>query len=313
MPEFGVSAEDLVNRALDGIGYVGTPVGDLQEGGTVANACLRIYHPTRGQLLRGALWNFARIIQPLTLLQDATGQATQQQIAAGLPVTVGTGTPGMYGWTFEYGLPVNCVQARWSPVNCLTAGAIPLGNITGPSAPPTSVFNIQPVPQRNTPSRFLVSTDFIPTLVGTITDWSQYPDYSTTYGQAPNQQTVILSNQPNALLCYTMDVVQPSLWDPLFAQAFVAMLASQLCMSVLPDKKFAVQMRRDQIAIAKSALEIARVRDGDELSAETTDHIPDWIRTRQTAGNGWGGWGAFGAGVLGYGWCGVGFCDGSVF
>jgi hypothetical protein len=312
---FGTAPEDIVNRALDVLGYVGLPVGDLNEGGTVANAAVRVYQTTRQQLLRAAQWNFARRMTILQLLNDATGQTTQAQIAAGGPVTVGPGTPGMYGWIYEYAWPVDCLRARWVPHNWNTTASPATANSYSISPQTIPGVSMNPIPPHLRPARFVVTTDNVPTLIGAISDWSQFPDYQGIQGQAPTQQTVILTNQRCAHLCYTADIVQPGLWDQLFEQAFVVTLASQLAMAVLPDKKYAIAMRDKCIASAKSALDQARVIDGDE-QPQSTDHIPDWIKTRRIGGpwhNGWGGNDGIDGlgGGFGGGWAGMGFCDGS--
>lgn len=313
---FGTAPEDIVNRALNSIGFVGVPIGDLQEGGTTADACNRIYTPTRQQMLRAANWSFARRMAPLLLLQDATGQTTVQQQASGGPVTVGVGTPGMVPWIYEYQWPTDGIRARWLPQNWLQQGQGIPGNISIPTTPLTTGAAPTPLYPRLSPTRFLVTSDIVPTMVGGLTDWSQVPDYGSIHGQAPAQQTVILTNTQNAMLCYTADIVPPSLFDPLFEQAFVAAIASQVCMAVLPDKKFAMQMRRDQIAIAKAALEQARLADGNE-GWNVTDLSVDWMRTRNVGGR-WNSWGPNGGGdgyggVMGYGWDSYAFCDGSAF
>jgi hypothetical protein len=89
----------------------------------------------------------------------------------------------------------------------------------------------------------------------------------------------------------------------------------------LPDKKFALQLRAQQIAIAKDAIMQARVSDGDE-GWNTVDHTPDWIAIRGRGGSRWGAgglWGGYadgggdGLGVLGYGWGSCSFADGSAY
>jgi hypothetical protein len=303
---FGTAAEDIVNRALDSIGYVGVPVGDLQEGSTTASAALRVYQTTRCQLLRAANWGFARRRAQLTLLQDATGQTTLTN------ARVGTGTPGQYPWTYMYQWPTDGLRARWVPANWYGAGQQVPGNISTPATPLFTAQSTSPLMQRDVPTRFLVTSDIVPALTGAITSWNQYPDFGSVHGQSPAQQTVILSNQQNASLVYTADVLPPDLWDPLFQQAMVATLGSLLAMPVLADKKFALQVRRDQIAMAKAALDMARVSDGDE-GWTSTDHQPDFISVR-SSGSRWNSWEpGGGGGYLGLGWGSMSFADGSAF
>lgn len=297
------SPADIVNQALDLLGADGT-VGDLQEGTPLAAIALRHYGPTLRQVLRAARWNFARKQALLLLLQDATGQTTAQQIAAGGPVTVGTGTVGMRPWVFEYQYPIDCVQARFVPATWFQNAGTAGGNITLPSQ--TGLLTTQSaLPYvRQVPTRFVITTDNNPTLVGAITDWSQLPDYASLAGQGPQGGTVVLTNQPNATLVYTALITGCDEWDWQFRQAFIAVLATFLAMPCLKDKKLARIVRDEQVRLAKSSLDEARRTDGDEAFTDV-DNIPDWIRTRNAGGaygnrTGWAGVGG-GLGVLGYG------------
>ena len=308
---FSVPA-DVANQSLDMIGVSDT-IGDLQEGSMQARAALRWYMPTLTQLLRSVHWNFARRQSPLTLLNDATGQTTLMQQNAGFPITVGTGTIGMRPWVYEYQWPVDALKARFVPASyCPTPGSQIPGNISLPSTPLTTGLGIAPLPVQTTPTRFLVAQDSVPTLVGMVTDWNQYPDYQDVQGLSPAQQTVILTNQPNATLVYTALILSPDQWDPLFRQAFVALLASFLAMPCIPDKKLAIPMQDRATAAAKNAILQARISDGNEAWGQA-DISVDWMRTRNSGGYGRGGWGnEAGLGVLGYGWDGCGLANGDV-
>ena len=290
---------DIANRALDAIGSRKS-IGDLQEGTREAQVALRHYGQVMRQLFRAVHWNFARKRAPLMLLQDATGQTTQQQIAAGQPVTVGTGTIGQRPWLYEYRWPTDCVKARFVPMTQSSAS---------PSAVPqmTNVgVNIRPW---DIPTPFQVAEDEVPNVVGHIASWDRYPDTTTTMGQALSYQTVILSNQQSAQLVYTALKTDPAQWDVLFTQAFVAALASELAMP-LTEPRGALAIRDNQIKIARAALEAARLRDGNE-GWPTVDHTPDWIRARTRWGDGFwiGGHGTVGA----QGYDAYSFCDGSAY
>lgn len=306
--------EDIANRALDLIGVGGTIwIADIKDGSKQSTVALRQYGPSLRQLLRSAHWNFSRKRAPLTLLQDATGQTTRQQQQAGGPIMVGTGTPNMPPWTYEYAWPIDCVKARFVPMTMHNNTGIPPGNIALPSNPIMSGLN-QPVHHRQIPTRFVVGTDQIPNLVGQPEDWTQIPDTSTTMGQGITGQTVILSNQRNAHLVYTSLVTYIDQWDPLFAQAMVALLGSYFAMTLVLDRKEAVRVRDDMINICKRALDQARVSDGDE-GFFSNDLRPDWLRIRNSGSWGGAGWG-FGAddvGVLGYGWDACSFPNGSAY
>lgn len=295
------SPVDLCNRSLD---LIGNPVwiSDINDGSKESTVALRHYGPAIRQLLRAAHWNFCRKRAPLTLLQDMTGQTTQEQINQGLTPTVGTGTPNMPPWAYEYAWPIDCVKARFVPISHQVQPGPPAGNIALPSNPLMSGLNQAPFHWQR-PARFVVGTDAIPNLIGVPTSWDQIPDTSRTMGQGLSSQTVILTNQRHAHLVYSALIPYPDQWDPLFQQAFVALLASYFALPLaLPEnRKAAVQVRDDAIKIVEKALDQARVRDGDEGWANS-DLSVDWLRIRNSgpwsgSNNGSGGE----SGVFGYG------------
>src|ERR1700722_8040353 len=287
------SAADLCNRALDAIGVNGW-IGDIEEGTEPAQAMLRVYGHFLRQLLRKCHWNFARRQAPLNLLQDATGQTTQYQTQNNLPGTVGPGPVGMPPWIYEYSWPIDAVLARYIPVSWHFNGTgIPNGNISISQSIPISGTTPSVLPYiRQHPSRFLVTYDVIPNLTGAPANWASIPDTSQTMGQALGGQTVILSNQPEATLIYTALVTYPDQWDPLFSEAFVALLASRVAMK-LCEPKSAPAIRMQQIQLAERALDQARVNDGDE-GWNDIQREASWIQTRfrgdGVAGHG-GAWG----------------------
>jgi hypothetical protein len=147
--------------------------------------------------------------------------------------------------------------------------------------------------------------------------WGQGVQWWEVQGVGPSSRTVILTNVKNAVLVYTAFIPYPTLWDPLFEEAFVAALAERIALPLSKDKKFGLQMRQQNMLIAKQALMQARVRDGDE--GWFTNDIPvDWMNIRNS-GSGWTTWGnsqtAWGGGP-GYcfgGYDGYGFSDGSAY
>jgi hypothetical protein len=168
------------------------------------------------------------------------------------------------------------------------------------------------------PVRFLIGQDIVPAQIGAPAGWPTGPENTPVFGQGPGQQTVVLTNLCNASLIYTAMVPYPDEWDPLFQQAVVSALAAYLVV-VLPDKKFAMSMRAQQVALAKSAIEQARIRDGDEGWGNTS-RTPDWIHARRSygwgRGAGVGGWGNdYGGeeGVFGMGYSQCSFADGSSY
>lgn len=296
-----MTPSDVVNRALDAIGA--PSIGDLQEGTTEAKAALRVYSPVRQQLLRSAHWNFSRTQATLTMLNDATGQTAIQQAAAGYPVTVGNGTVGMRPWVYEYEWPTNGLLARWVPVQMYPAPTVSPPLMTGLQATPWAY-------QR--PARFLVAQDTVPPFTGTPASWAGYP--APLQGRGRSSQTVILTNQPNATLVYTADILECDIWDSLFTQAIVTVLASFLAMPLIADKRVAMAVRREMVEGARRALDQARVRDGDE-GWNQADLQVDWMRARNSGyGNGWGSWGSGdGPGIFWGGWGSCGLGDGSAY
>lgn len=261
---------DVVNRALDECGV--DEIGDLEEGSQAARAGTRIYLPTVLQLLSAAHWNFARKQNALTLLADASGQ-----------YIANTAVPGP--WSYMYEWPVDAVHARFVPAND--------GNV---DASGNLIINLR---AWAAPSPFLVASANI------INDPAG--NWGDIQGHDPDQTRVILSNQIGSSLVYTAFMQYPDAWDPLFEQAVVAVLSARLAMPLIEDKKLARVIRQDNIAIARGALDAARVRDGNE-GWTVVDHTPDWIMAR-TSGIAWAG-----PGVLYYPWSNMPFLDsGAVF
>ena len=141
----------------------------------------------------------------------------------------------------------------------------------------------------------------VPAALGQATQFWEVP------GLSPVARTVILTNVKSAYLVYTAFLPYPSLWDPSFRAAFVAHLASEIALPLAKDKKFGMQLRAQQIAIARDRVTEARIRDGNEDWANS-DLTVDWMNTRRVGGSGYrDGMGGDGPGVLWYGWGSMGF------
>jgi hypothetical protein len=291
----GYLPADVANQALDAAGVDHT-IGDLEEGTRPAQVILRAYPQVMRQLLRSAHWDWARKTAPLVLLGDATGQTPN----------VGTTVP--IPWTYCYAYPIDCMKVRFIPWNYYQYPAVPTGNIAIPQdVPLTTGFNAAPLTgQRLIPSRFVIATDpnYTPPPGQIVFD---------TPGESPIGRTVILSNVQNAQCVYTAFIQYPTVWDPLFRQALVAMLAQQVALPLAKDKKFGMQMRRDNIEIAKGAIRAARVTDGNE-GTPSSDIAVDWMRIRNTGGrDGYQGRWNDGPGNLYGGWDTLMLADGSTF
>lgn len=298
------SPTEIANLAIDALGK-DAQLGDLEEGGRVANLMLRSYLKCFNELMRAAPWTFARKQEPLVLLADASGNTAN----------VGTTVPGT-NFQYEYLYPVDCARIRYIPWNPFQNAPVPTGNITpaNPTSPlTTGAQSPQQLWQPIRPSLFLVTNDpNFPSAAGSNAPFVQ--------GQSPIGSTVILSNVQNASLVYTFQAVYPSLWDPLFTGAMVAYLASEVALGIWSDNpKMGMALRPQQIAVAKEKIMQARIADGNEMSVSTS-HIPDWIKTRMTGGGsgfgggwGWGG-GAGSYGCWGLAWGGsMSFSDGSSY
>ena len=156
------------------------------------------------------------------------------------------------------------------------------------------------------PSRFLITSDPNFTSPAGATDFAD--------GQSPQGNVIICSNVPNAQIVYSFNAIYPSLWDHLFSEAMVAYLAQQVALALWADRdrKFAIEVRNQQIAIAKQKLLEARVIDGN-ATWSSSDIPVDWMRVRNTGGGaygaygGWGTGGGEGWGCWGSGW--NGSCD----
>lgn len=301
-----------MNRALDEIGRSDLTIGEMGEGTEASKPALRAYGPSMRQLLRIAHWGFARKQAPLRLLADATGNTANVGLLVPAP------------WTYEYEYPIDCMKARFLPWNTNPVQPNP-PIMTGIAQPPLSAVRLQPAP-------FLIALDYnYPVVIGAPTTWQDVPEWWGTSGEGPIQRTVILTNvppqpqnSPNPTtfpsLVYTALVIYPSQWDSLFEEALVQVLAQKLALSLNPDKKLGLAIRSQAIASAKGMIKEARLTNANESGfPQTTDHTPDWIRTR-TAGAGWNS-GGFGNGNSGYsgpgylwgGFDSMAFSDGSVY
>ena len=254
---------DICNQALDAIGSP-MSIGDLEEGSRESQVLLRHYGPILRKLLRSVHWDFARAQVPLELLADATLQNTSVPSVVQRP------------WSYCYAYPTDCVKARFVPMACPSPSGVPSGNTSlAVSVPLTAVSTC--TGNQNTrliPARFLIATD------------PNFPpppgqEWWAIQGVAPNSRTVVLTNVKHAHLVYTKYQPYPSLWDPSFRDAFVALLASEVALALTPDKKFGLQMRNVQIAVAKEKIMAARISDGNE-GHYTVNREASWIATRNT-------------------------------
>lgn len=289
----GYLPADVANQALDAAGVDHT-IGDLQEGTRPAQVMLRHYMPIMQQLMRAAHWDWCRKTADLVLLADASGQ------------TANVGTEVPVPWLYEYAYPIDCLKVRFIPFNYGQWPSVPTGNIQIPSNVPLTTGQSQNVltGQRLIPSRFTIATD--PNYVQASGPIPQ------TIGESPIGRTVILSNVQNAKCVYTAQMEYPTIWDPLFRQAMVAMLAQQVALPLAKDKKFGMQMRKDNIDLAKAAIKAARVADGNE-GWFSSDLRVDWMATRNIGNRDGQWWWSDGPGGYWGGYDSCAFADGTAY
>ena len=303
---------DIAVEALDAIGSE-TTIADIEEGSREARVLVRKYWTCLQQLLRGAHWDFARKLVPLTMLADATGN------------TPNVGTKVVQPWLYEYAYPTDCAKARFVPHSGVNPNVI-AGNWAAPSiwgdglvvnppvvippgafgaaGAPNPIVAGPPSGRHLRPAKFILSAD---------TNYPPLPGQElwAIPGVGNMGRTVVLTNVYQAQLCYTDIVLEPQRWDPLFRAAMVAFLASEVALPLTKDKKLGLTIRDQQIKIAKMKLDVARVANGNE-GWQNNDINVDWMAVRR--GEQWNDpwWGPRGE-RYDWGWDSVSFCDGGVY
>jgi hypothetical protein len=216
-------------------------ISNLTENSTQANACNTLYQFVYEQLARTALWNCLRQQAVLTLIQAAQG--TPENPTGSLfpqpPIP----------WLYAYSLPSNCLQARYIV----------------PSFPSTGNSPISPA--------YVAAAAWLPGA-------GQIP-FQVAYGtdSLNNPIQIILTNQTQAQLVYTVNQPNPQIWDADFTAAYVASMAAYL----VPALSLNMALMQIQVKLAEGIIANARVRDGNEGSTQQ-DHIPDFMRARNSGG-----------------------------
>lgn len=151
-----------------------------------------------------------------------------------------------YPWAAKYAYPADCLKVRY---------ILPTPTANGGGGIAPNVSSLTPndwmMPSRR--NRFL-------------------PAYDDAVLPATK---VLLSNVVNINIIYTVDVVDPDLWDSLFTNAMVMGLANKLVMTLSGN----VKLKGTYAQLAQQSILDARVADGNEAIA-SSDHTPDWIATR---------------------------------
>lgn len=296
---------DVMNEALIAIGSK-VLIGDAEEGSREARVLINKYWTCLRQLLRGAHWDFARRLDPMTMLADATGN------------TPNVGNIVVKPWLYEYSYPINCAKARFVPHNGANSPLI-AGNYAQPSiwgnglveVPPgawgaagaPAPQPVGPASQRHLrPAKFIISAD---------TNYPPEPGQELWAVQGVGNQgrTVILTNVYMASLCYTEIVLEPQRWDDLFRAAMVSFLASEVALPLAPDLKTGMALRADQIKITKMKLDIARATSANEGWANNDLRV-DWMDARQSRDS-YSPWWGPGGERYDMGWDNISLADGA--
>lgn len=166
-------------------------------------------------------------------------------------------------WRYEYAYPDDCLKMRFViPSPQLPATSAPLMTNVG--------VNYQPLVCTGLPFVPAIDTD-----------------------ANGNQIRVILTNARMAQGVYTARINNVDLWDPMLQNAVIGALGAWLCSPVSgSDEK-----KKLAITIASGLIAQARISDGNE-GITSTDHIPDWMQVRSTAGSGLLGWDVPGGGYM---------------
>jgi hypothetical protein len=181
--------------------------------------------------------------------------------AAGTPENPsGTAPLPLYPWQYEYAWPQDALRLRRIEVPPTQPGTgvtlVWTGNYPPLDGGSSGLFGLS-ASARSTPP-FAISSD---------------------QDSAGNTIKVILTNQAQAILVYTMYASDPNMWDAEFTEAFVYTLAARLCGPLTGDKT----LTRIYLQEAQNAILQARLVDAAESPAKP-EHTPDWISTRAILG-----------------------------
>lgn len=144
-------------------------------------------------------------------------------------------------WVFEYAVPSDILQARYVMPLAVSQNSTFVGT-------PAVQYPITP------PVRFIVSSD---------------------EDSGGNPINVILTNQAQAILCYTYRCTNPNLFDAQFVRAFANYLGYLLATPLTGDKALAKQA----FQIADMTCKQAQASNGNE-GIDIINNTPDWITTR---------------------------------
>lgn len=239
----------ICNEALAHIGTRST-ITALNDGSTEANACNLVYTDTRDQLLSMAHWNFAK-------KTDVLGNPVKS--APGTPTNPSTATQWSNAfppppWLYEYALPTDAIQMRYvvPQIDTGFAGVPIFSTMTGFS--PYSGLPMNAV-------RFELASDLA----------------------APAAGTVVLTNQYQAIGCWTTRITDPTLFANQFVEALACAVAGKIAQQLTGDRALRIEM----LQLANAKVIEARASDGNE-GLTVIDTPADWITARDSV-NPWVG------------------------
>lgn len=237
------SETTICNRALQTMG-TRTQISSLTEASNEARNCNLIYADTRDEVLGMAFWNFAKKTNYLSVLKQAPG--TPGGVASASQWSTAYPAPP---WLYEYAYPTDCITMRsitQQPVNAYVG--VPFTS-NGQSSYP---YFVGPGAQ------FEVATDLI----------------------SGSQQSVILTNQYQAIGIYTMQITNAGLFAGLFVEALVQALAAKLTLALTGN----VALASAKFAQANAMIIQARASDANE-GLTVIDNMPDWLAIRDDFGS----------------------------
>lgn len=245
------SIAGICNRALSSIGAQ-TTLQSLEETSPEAQQCALWYDNQRQSLLRAAPWAFCRTQLPLTQVGQLFSNGSTEP-----------GNTSPYPYLFKYAYPASCLKFRYIlPNPCLPAQDQSIAPTVGFGP----IANFRP----SRAFRFMVHTE--------VDDIGVMRKY-------------LLSNVPNAIGVFSLDVTDPTMFDSMFDSALSSSLAYHLAIALTGNVGIAEQRAK----AADASILNARAVDASE-AIPTTDHVVDWIEGRNPyqgpglVGPGWGSW-----------------------
>lgn len=234
---------DIANRALLAVG-ARSQISSLSpsDGSVEGDAVTTLWQPTFEQLGRAARWNCLTKQATLSLIQAAQG-TPENPDGTSYPIPP---TP----WLYAYSYPSDCLAVRY------IIPSLPMNE--GGGTPATTI--------NNSAGTWLPTGGQIPFQVTT-----QYTSNNSPF-------LVVLTNQDQAQIAYTVNESNPAVWDSLFQAAMVASLGAFL----VPALSLDMNLMALAIKQAEGAIKQARAADGNE-GVTTMDHTPDWIIARAGA------------------------------